>query len=240
MHSFTFLKNKRIFYEADISAKQDKTSQDSRLQRTHENSRRACGIAPPPRQRTEKIKRLGWGKEKRLLHRSDYLLCYARGKRFISRQFIVFVHIHDKKNKTQVEKKLLASPIRLEKSCAKAWSAENAAQDASGEKKTGVQSASEGWRIGLAVSKKLGNAVARNRIKRLLREFFRLHQKLMPFCQNYVDIVVIPKKHVRADCLNLNIVQMEMLPLLQAVFAFIEDFSENKKLPDKLKYNYKL
>ena len=35
-------------------------------------------------------------------------------------------------------------------------------------------------RIGITVSKKVGNAVARNRIKRLIREFFRNNRGLFP------------------------------------------------------------
>lgn len=45
-------------------------------------------------------------------------------------------------------------------------------------------------RLGITVSKKIGNAVKRNKVKRLIREWFRLHNYDFP--QGY-DIVIVAK-----------------------------------------------
>lgn len=48
---------------------------------------------------------------------------------------------------------------------------------------------STGFRLGLTVSRKVGNAVQRNRAKRRLRETVRLYLKEQPLCG--IDIVLI-------------------------------------------------
>jgi ribonuclease P protein component len=64
-------------------------------------------------------------------------------------------------------------------------------------------------RLGLVVQKRFWNAVKRNRIKRLLREWFRLykHQITLPG----IDIVVIPKPG--SETLDFEGVTRELLAI---------------------------
>lgn len=67
--------------------------------------------------------------------------------------------------------------------------------------------------MGMAVSRKVGKAVTRNRVKRLLREFFRLHRALLP---EHLDIVAVAKKHTGAAGPEPGPRQRPLLPLLRA------------------------
>jgi len=67
------------------------------------------------------------------------------------------------------------------------------------------------WRLGFAVTRKTGCAVIRNRVKRVLREFFRVNQACLP--QGY-DIVVVPKRTLHPEKLSLTVIGQEFLPLL--------------------------
>lgn len=46
-------------------------------------------------------------------------------------------------------------------------------------------------RVGISVSKKVGNSVVRHRLTRLVRESYRLHEKIF---NNGLDIVVVVRK----------------------------------------------
>ncbi len=63
-------------------------------------------------------------------------------------------------------------------------------------------------RVGISVSKKLGNAVVRNRIKRQVREMVR---SLIDFEQTPKDFIVIVRKKFLDNAFDVNKKNLEML-----------------------------
>ncbi len=69
-------------------------------------------------------------------------------------------------------------------------------------------------RLGITVTKQVGNAVRRNRLKRLVREVFRQNRSLFPL---EADVVVIAKRGCRAD--SYAEVREEMITASPAMVA---------------------
>ncbi len=113
----------------------------------------------------------------RLKKRSEFLLCYRQGERYLSASFIVFVRARKPDD--------------------------------------------QGFRLGSAVTKKIGKAVYRNRIKRLIREFFRIHQHRI-----YLDLdfVLVPKKGIKPAKIDYWQVEREISPVLDRIQ---KEFSSN-------------
>lgn len=72
-------------------------------------------------------------------------------------------------------------------------------------------------RLGITVSKRVGNSVRRNRVKRLVREFFRQHKAFFP---PGCDVVIVARKD--ADGLNFWKMKAELgEPILDQSFRLL-------------------
>ena len=68
--------------------------------------------------------------------------------------------------------------------------------------------------MGLTVSRKKGSAVVRNRIKRVIREFFRLNQNKFRIS---ADIIFVPKRSLDGRKITLALAEKELTPLMSKI-----------------------
>lgn len=78
------------------------------------------------------------------------------------------------------------------------------------------QSRSSKLRLGVSVSKKIGNAVTRNRVKRLVKEVVR---EMIPHLQSNVDLVIIARNP--AAKMGYHEIKSSMKHLFQKTNLFI-------------------
>lgn len=75
-------------------------------------------------------------------------------------------------------------------------------------------------RLGLAVSKKVGGAVVRNRVKRLIREVFRTNRTSEP---PWLDLVVRPQKQI------LDVSFSELVSIWKQAVSTAKERTKNRR-----------
>jgi ribonuclease P protein component len=73
-------------------------------------------------------------------------------------------------------------------------------------------------RLGLTVTRKVGNAVARNRIKRLAREYFRQNRHIF---KDHWDISLIAKRE------SIEVTNQALLSALENIFVRIASYRQD-------------
>lgn len=133
-------------------------------------------------------------KKERLLDRLDFEQVYSKGKVRHSKYFILYLL----RGESTTKDVTIVRPGDV-------TSAKGSILEQTSCSGKGVIS---NRRIGFITSKKIGNAVTRNRVKRLLREIYRLNKSSL--CSN-IDLVIIAKKS--AGELSFHQMEREIIAL---------------------------
>ncbi len=146
--------------EKDISTKQHSQKTHSRISQTDEHNRWARRPQKETRQRTQTPRRRGAAQTSASLVSQDKPFSFPKSARLLARREFLFLQSHGKRRYCP-HFVVVLSPAKGKHS-----------------------------RLGITVTRRFGNAVVRNRMKRLLREFFRTHRMHLAPAQ---DILIIPK-----------------------------------------------
>src|SRR5262245_51516153 len=148
--------------EKDISTKQCSTQAHARVPDTHEHSRWTCRSQTAPRQRTKTSDRPDSTQTgTTLIARSKVRQqAFPKAARLLARQEFLFLQTKGKRRHCP-HFVVVTTLARGKKS-----------------------------RLGITATRRFGNAAVRNRMKRVLREFFRTRQERITPAQ---DILIIPR-----------------------------------------------
>jgi ribonuclease P protein component len=161
--------------EKNVSTKQPTTQTHARIPDPHEHSRRSRSPQKASRQRAQTLDGADSAQAGPSLSSRTPSQRFSKDVRLLRRREFLFLQQRGKRQHSP-HFTVISSPTR------KGYS-----------------------RLGITVSRRFGKAVARNRMKRMLREFFRTRQAEMTPAR---DILIIPK--VGANALNFAQVTTEL------------------------------
>ena len=169
--------------EKDLSTKQYQSKAYSRVSRSYEDSRRSCRHQAPPRKRTQTPQ------------------CTDTAQAGASLASRTVHHTFPKAARLLVRREFLALQRRGKRRYSRHFIVITA------------PAGTDHSRLGVTASRKYGNAVTRNKMKRKLREFFRVRQA---FLSPPRDIVIIPKSRAQELSFAQIVTELErVLPIAQ-------------------------
>lgn len=161
--------------EKDVSTKQPSPQTHARVSHTHEHDRRARRPQKTPRQRSQAPDRADSAQAGAALAPVAGRYGFPKAVRLLARREFLFLQNRGRRRYCP-HFVVITAPARGGRS-----------------------------RLGITVTRRFGNAVVRNRMKRVLREFFRTRQEFIVPAQ---DILIIPK--AGADTLEFAQVAEEL------------------------------